>query len=46
MKHAYFRQILEETSLINFRDNPSMGAEFLHNDRQTDRLDEADSQFS
>jgi len=46
MKIVYFRQILEKTSFINFRENPSMRAEFLHNDRQTDRLDKADSQFS
>jgi len=40
MEILYFRHILEKTSFINFRDNPSMRPEFLHNDRQTDRRDE------
>jgi len=46
MTRVDFRQILEKISFINFHDNPSIRAEFLHNDRRTDRLDEADSQFS
>jgi len=43
---VYFRNILEETPFINVHNNPSKTADFLHNDRQTERRCEADSQFS
>jgi len=35
----------EKTAFINFHNNPSKTADFLHNDRKTDIRDEADSQF-
>jgi hypothetical protein len=45
MKLLYFRNILEKTSVKNLYENFSMKAEFLDDDRQTDRRNEADSQF-
>jgi len=36
---------LIENLVYIFSRNPSIRAEFLQNDRQTDRRDEADSQF-
>jgi len=45
MKLVDFQHILVKISGIISHDNPSMRAEFLHNDRQTDRHDEGDSQF-
>jgi len=44
MKLVYFGHILEKTGFINFHDSLSKRAEFLYNDRQTDRCDEADNQ--
>jgi len=45
MKSVYFRNISDKISDINFYNNPSLRAEFLHNDRQMDRGDETESQF-
>jgi hypothetical protein len=46
MKPEILRHIFEKYSNIKFHENPPVRAELFHEDRKTDRDDEASSRFS
>jgi len=46
MKFAFFRNIFEKFSNINFMKIRPMEAELLHADKETDRHDETKGRFS